>query len=119
MRSMLFVPAIAPSRFAKASASGRMRDPRSRGRGHAGATAAGHGSKSPVARDRRARRAGLVRINPVATTMRSTTWRVIDARPDGIVLPKARDGADVHRVDHCIGALSALWLPRGSIGCCR
>jgi len=59
-----------------------------------------------------------VRINPVETSdALADLAAVIDGRPDGIVLPKARDGADVHRVDHWLEVLEArLGFGTGSIG---
>ena len=63
-----------------------------------------------------------VRINPVDTDdALADLAAVIDGRPDGIVLPKARDGADVHRVDHWLEALEAQCGHAGAAasGCCR
>jgi citrate lyase subunit beta/citryl-CoA lyase len=59
-----------------------------------------------------------VRINPVATPDALADLAVvIAARPDGIVLPKARHGYDVRRADHWLEALEVhLGLPRGGIG---
>jgi citrate lyase subunit beta/citryl-CoA lyase len=59
-----------------------------------------------------------VRINAIETDdALPDLAAVIEGRPDGIVLPKARDGADVHRVDHWLEVLEArLTQPRGSIG---
>jgi len=49
-----------------------------------------------------------VRINPVdSPDALADLAAVIVGRPDGIVLPKARDGADVHRVDHWLESLEA------------
>jgi citrate lyase subunit beta/citryl-CoA lyase len=59
-----------------------------------------------------------VRINPVETADALPDFAaVIGGRPDGIVLPKARDGDDVHRVDHWLEVLEARFgFARGSIG---
>ena len=119
MRSMLFVPGDRPERFAKAASSGAdavildLED-------------AVTPARRPVARAEVARwletaERGVplwVRINPVATDdALEDLAAVIDARPDGIVLPKARDGADVHRVDHWLEGLEArCGYARGSIG---
>ncbi|HSQ68745.1 MAG TPA: CoA ester lyase [Steroidobacteraceae bacterium] len=47
-----------------------------------------------------------VRINPVATAdALQDLVAVIGARPDGIVLPKARSGDDLERLDHWLEAL--------------
>jgi citrate lyase subunit beta/citryl-CoA lyase len=57
-----------------------------------------------------------VRINPAATgDALEDLAAVMPARPDGIVLPKARDGADVLRLDHWLEALEVRHgLPPGS-----
>jgi citrate lyase subunit beta/citryl-CoA lyase len=59
-----------------------------------------------------------VRINPVdSDDSLADLAAVIEGRPDGIVLPKARDGADVHRADHWLESLEArCGFARGSIG---
>ena len=119
MRSMLFVPGDRPERFAKASASGAdavildLED----------AVTPEHrrGARVEVARWLETAERGVpvwVRINPVATDdALDDLAAVIDARPDGIVLPKARDGADVHRVDHWLESLEArCGYAHGSIG---
>ena len=119
MRSMLFVPGDRPERFAKASASGAdavildLED----------AVTPEHrrGARVEVARWLETAERGVpvwVRINPVATDdALEDLAAVIDARPDGIVLPKARDGADVQRVDHWLESLEArCGYARGSIG---
>jgi citrate lyase subunit beta/citryl-CoA lyase len=117
MRSMLFVPGDRADRFQKAV--------------DAGADAvifdledAVLAERRPYARERvaeflarPARATGCwVRINPVATTDALADLAVVmPARPDGIVLPKARDGADVARLDHWLEALeSQHGLPAGS-----
>jgi citrate lyase subunit beta / citryl-CoA lyase len=58
-----------------------------------------------------------VRINPVHTDDALPDLAVVAAaRPDGIVLPKARSGADLHRLDHWLEALEAQHgLAYGSI----
>jgi citrate lyase subunit beta/citryl-CoA lyase len=119
MRSMLFVPGDRPERFAKAAASGAdavildLED----------AVTPEHrpAARAEVARWLETAERGVpvwVRINPVATDdALADMAAVIDARPDGIVLPKARDGADVHRVDHWLESLEArCGYERGSIG---
>jgi citrate lyase subunit beta/citryl-CoA lyase len=119
MRSMLFVPGDRPERFAKAAASG--------------ADAVILDLEDAVLPERRAfarieisrwlvqgeRRVPVwVRINPVETSdALPDLAAVIEARPDGIVLPKARDGDDVHRVDHWLEALEARFgLAPGHVG---
>jgi len=119
MRSMLFVPGDRPERFAKASASGAdavildLED----------AVMPEHrpGARVEVARWLETAERGVpvwVRINPVATDdALDDLAAIIDARPDGIVLPKARDGADVQRVDHWLESLETrCGYARGSIG---
>ena len=119
MRSMLFVPGDRPERFAKAAASGAdavildLED-------------AVTPERRPYAREEIARWLTStdrsvpvwVRINPVATEdALPDLASVIAGRPDGIVLPKARDGTDVHRVDHWLEVLEAHFgCTRGSIG---
>jgi len=119
MRSMLFVPGDRPERFAKAAASGAdavildledavMPERRPFARGEIAQWLESAGRTVPV----------WVRINPVETAdALPDLAAVIGGRPDGIVLPKARDGADVHRVDHWLEVLEAkLGFARGSIG---
>jgi len=119
MRSMLFVPGDRPERFAKAAASGAdavildledavMPERRPFARGEIAQWLASGERKVPV----------WVRINPVETAdALPDLAAVIEGRPDGIVLPKARDGADVHRVDHWLEVLEArCGYARGSIG---
>ncbi|NJD32417.1 MAG: CoA ester lyase [Gammaproteobacteria bacterium] len=119
MRSMLFVPGDRPERFAKAVASGAdavifdLED-------------AVVPERRPQARVEIARYLGeaerrvplWVRINPVATDEALPDLvAVIDGRPDGIMLPKARDGEDVHRASHWIESLEAhCGLAAGSVG---
>jgi citrate lyase subunit beta/citryl-CoA lyase len=109
MRSMLFVPGDRPERFTKATASG--------------ADAVILDLEDAVTAERRPEaRAAIVhwlataertvplwvRINPVGSRdALADLAAVIAGRPDGIVLPKARDGADVHRVHHWLESLEA------------
>jgi citrate lyase subunit beta/citryl-CoA lyase len=119
MRSMLFVPGDRPERFAKAGASG--------------ADAVIFDLEDAVAPERRAaarleiarylvdveRQVPLwVRINPVTTDDALLDLAaVMDGRPDGIMLPKARDGADVERASHWLESLEArAGLGQGSVG---
>jgi citrate lyase subunit beta/citryl-CoA lyase len=119
MRSMLFVPGDRPERFAKAVASG--------------ADAVIFDLEDAVVPERRpeARREIVrylsgaersiplwVRINPADTEEAlADLAEVIDGRPDGIMLPKARTGADVHRASHWIESLEArCGLAPGRIG---
>lgn len=109
MRSMLFVPGDRPERFEKAANSG--------------ADAIILDLEDAVAPEQRpearaAIRAFLlevtrtvpcwVRINSVDTEGLTDLQAVMGGRPDGIVLPKARDGADVQRVDHWLEALEGV-----------
>lgn len=119
MRSMLFVPGDRPERFSKAVASGAdavildLED-------------AVLAERRPYARteithwlERTERTIPVwVRINPVDTAdALPDLAAVIAGRPDGIMLPKARDGADVHRVDHWLEILEArCGYAAGSIG---
>lgn len=109
MRSMLFVPGDRPERFAKAEASGAdavildLEDavtPANRPR--ARAEVAGYLRSSPRAVPL------WVRINPVDTDdALQDLAAVAAARPDGILLPKARSGEDVRRLDHWLEAMEA------------
>jgi citrate lyase subunit beta / citryl-CoA lyase len=119
MRSMLFVPGDRPERFAKAVASG--------------ADAVIFDLEDAVVPDGRPgarveiasylataeRSVALwVRVNPVDTddSLRDLA-SVMGARPDGIMLPKARSGADVLQVSHWMEALEAgAGLSPGSVG---
>jgi citrate lyase subunit beta/citryl-CoA lyase len=119
MRSMLFVPGDRPERFAKAAASGA--DAVILDLEDAVTPARRPAARAEVARWLETAERGVplwVRINPVATDdALEDLAAVIDARPDGIVLPKARDGADVHRADHWLEGLEArCGYARGSIG---
>lgn len=106
MRSMLFVPGDRPERFDKAAASGAdavildLEDSVTAGR-------------RPQARReiaaylaRAARAVPLwVRVNPVAgEEALADLAAVVEARPDGLMLPKVRDAADVHRASHWLEA---------------
>jgi citrate lyase subunit beta/citryl-CoA lyase len=107
MRSMLFVPGDRPERFAKAEASGAdavildLEDavaPANRPRARQEIVA--YLQKS-------ARSVPLwVRINPIETTDALPDIAAVAAhRPDGIVLPKARNGDDVRQLDHWLQVL--------------
>jgi citrate lyase subunit beta/citryl-CoA lyase len=119
MRSMLFVPGDRPERFAKAAASGAdavildledavAAERRPQARTEIAAWLKSGERKVPA----------WVRINPVdSDDALADLAAVIEGRPDGIVLPKARDGADVHRADHWLESLEArCGFARGSIG---
>lgn len=116
---MLFVPGDRPERYAKAVASGAdavildLEDAvepvrRPYARMEIARWLAGRGHTVPA----------WVRINAVETADALTDLAtVIEGRPDGIVLPKARDGGDVHRVDHWLEVLEARFgWPCGGIG---
>ena len=108
MRSMLFVPGDRPERFEKALRSGAdaiildLED----------AVAA---TQKPQARTSirtflaEATRSVpcWVRINPVDGEGLTDLQAIMPSGPDGIVLPKARHGADVDRVDHWLEALES------------
>jgi citrate lyase subunit beta/citryl-CoA lyase len=108
MRSFLFVPGDRPDRFIKAEATGAdavildledavMPEQRPSARAAIATHLAG------------TRRIPLwVRINPVQTPdALADLVAVLPGRPDGIVLPKARHGDDVHRLDHWLEALES------------
>ena len=109
MRSMLFVPGDRPERFAKARASGAdavicdLEDAvtpatRPQARLNVADLLRATGRSIPL----------WVRINPVPTDDALLDLAaVVAARPDGIVLPKARTGADLQRLDHWLEALEA------------
>ena len=118
MRSMLFVPGDRPERFAKAAASGAdavivdLEDAvaparRAEARRHAAEWLRAQACDVPR----------WVRINPVDTAdALEDLAAVVEARPDGVVLPKARNGADLARLDHWLEALEARHgQPRGAI----
>lgn len=109
MRSLLFVPGDRPERFAKAQATGAdgiiidLEDavtPATRPQARANA--------ARFLREGDRTRPVWVRINPVQTGDALPDLAAIAAeRPDGIVLPKARTGADLQRLDHWLEALEA------------
>jgi len=118
MRSMLFVPGDRPDRFAKAAASG--------------ADAVILDLEDAVAVENRPQaRAAIavwlaegvrgvptwVRINSVQSNAAlADLAAVAPAKPDGIVLPKARNGDDVTQVDHWLQAFEAAeGFEQGSI----
>lgn len=109
MRSMLFVPGDRPERFAKAVASGAdavifdLED---------AVTSAGRPqARQDIAEFLRggARRVPLwVRINPIDTDDAPLDLGAVGpVRPDGVILPKARSGADLERLDQWLAALEA------------
>jgi len=113
------VPGDRPERFAKAAASGAdavildledavVPGKRPQARREIAAYLAGAERRVPL----------WVRINPVDTEdALPDLAAVIDARPDGIMLPKARDGADVHRASHWLEAHEArCGYAIGSVG---
>ena len=113
MRSMLFVPGDRPERFAKAEASGAdavildLEDAvDAERRPEARAAIASHLASRPRAADS-ARAVPLwVRINPVQTAdALADLVATMPGRPDGIMLPKARQGDDVRRLDHWLEVL--------------
>ena len=118
MRSMLFVPGDRPERFAKAVTSGAdavifdLEDAVTPGTRPQ--------ARLDVAASLRAALRSIplwVRINPVQTDDALLDLAcVVAARPDGIVLPKARSGADLLQLDHWLEALEAQHgHARGSI----
>jgi citrate lyase subunit beta / citryl-CoA lyase len=118
MRSMLFVPGDRPERFEKAVASGAdavifdLED--------AVAPAARAKARHDIAHFLRNAPRDLplwVRINPIANADSiEDLAAVVSARPDGILLPKARNGDDLRRLDHWLEALEVTHLhEQGSI----
>ncbi len=107
MRSLLFVPGDRPERFAKAQASGAdaiiidLED--------AVAPSVRPGARTNIAEYLRAGERSVpvwVRINPVQTDDSLIDLAaVVASRPDGIVLPKARTGADLVQLDHWLEVL--------------
>jgi len=107
MRSMLFVPGDRPERFAKAEASGAdavifdLED----------AVAAVNRPRARVEISNYLKMSDRhvplwVRINPIETPDALPDLAAVAfARPDGIVLPKARNGDDVRRLDHWLEIL--------------
>ena len=110
MRSMLFVPGDRPERFQKAVASGA--DAVILDLEDAVAPAARPAARSHIAEflARGPRAVPLwVRINPVFTAdALADLTAIVRARPDGVVLPKARNGADVRQLDHWLQALESV-----------
>lgn len=111
MRSMLFVPGDRPERFTKAVASGAdgvildledavaaAQRPRARE-----AIAAFLAESAAVPTPRAVPL--WVRINPVQGEALLDLCAILPGRPDGIVLPKARSGADVWQLNHWLQAL--------------
>jgi citrate lyase subunit beta / citryl-CoA lyase len=118
MRSLLFVPGDRPERFAKALASGAdavicdLEDavtPATRPQARL--------NVADLLRSAERTAPVWVRINPVQTNDALADLAAVAAtRPDGIVLPKARDGADLQRLDHWLEALETQHgYPRGTI----
>jgi citrate lyase subunit beta/citryl-CoA lyase len=109
MRSMLFVPGDRPDRFDKAVEAGA--DAVILDLEDAVAPAARPQARRDVADYLRksARAVPLwVRVNPAGSPdVLDDLAAVVAARPDGIVLPKARTGADLQRLDHWLEALEA------------
>jgi citrate lyase subunit beta/citryl-CoA lyase len=109
MRSLLFVPGDRPERFAKAQAAGAdgiiidLEDAVTAAtRPQARVLAAAH------LRNAERNLPIWVRINPVQSSdALPDLAAVAAARPDGIVLPKARTGADLLQLDHWLEALEA------------
>ena len=104
---MLFVPGDRPDRFAKAVASGAdavildLED---------AVTADRRGyAREAIAEYLQGPRLGVpiwVRINPVESAdALADLAAVVRARPDGVILPKARHGGDVSRLDHWLEML--------------
>jgi citrate lyase subunit beta/citryl-CoA lyase len=112
MRSMLFVPGDRAERFDKAVASGAdavifdLED--------SVAPAARPKARHDIAHYIRNAPRDLplwVRINPVANAHAlEDIAAVVSARPDGIVLPKARTGDDLRRLDHWLEALEVTHM---------
>ena len=113
MRSMLFVPGDRPERFAKAEASGAdavildLEDAvDAERRPAARAAIASHLASRPRSADSVRAVPLWVRINPVQTAdALADLVATMPGRPDGIMLPKARQGDDVRRLDHWLEVL--------------
>jgi len=109
MRSMLFVPGDRPDRFEKAVASGA--DAVILDLEDAVTAASRPRARHEVADYLRAgsRQVPLwVRVNPVdADDVLPDLAIVAPARPDGVMLPKARHGEDLERLDHWLQVLEA------------
>jgi citrate lyase subunit beta / citryl-CoA lyase len=118
MRSLLFVPGDRPERYGKAVASGA--DAVILDLEDAVAPGAKSQARADVAaflRDGARTVPAWVRINPITTYDALVDLvAVAPARPDGIVLPKARSGGDLARLDHWLELVEVQcgW-PRGSI----
>lgn len=112
MRSMLFVPGDRPDRFVKAEASGA--DAVILDLEDAVAPERRPFARESIAAHLAARPAGArslpiwVRINPIQSAEAlADLVAVLVGRPDGVVLPKARHGDDLHRLDHWLEALES------------
>jgi citrate lyase subunit beta / citryl-CoA lyase len=109
MRSMLFVPGDRPDRFEKAVASGA--DAVILDLEDAVTAASRPRARHDVADYLRAgsRQVPLwVRVNPVGTDDVLPDLAIVaPARPDGVMLPKARHGEDLERLDHWLQVLEA------------
>jgi citrate lyase subunit beta/citryl-CoA lyase len=113
LRSLLFVPADRPERFAKAAASGAdaliidLEDSVAAERKDAG--------RAAVAKWLEGDRAGVttfVRVNPLDSGLTQTDLHAILAhRPDGIVLPKAEGAASVEALMELLGNADIPILP--------
>lgn len=109
MRSMLFVPGDRPERFAKAASSGAdavildLEDAvalENRDKARAAISAFLAEGERPVPL--------WVRINSVQSAAALADLAAVTrGRPDGIVLPKARNGEDIRQVDHWLAAFEA------------
>jgi citrate lyase subunit beta / citryl-CoA lyase len=109
MRSMLFVPGDRPERFGKAEASGAdavildLED----------AVAAAQRPMARAAIGAHLRQSSRpvplwVRINPIdSADALADLAAIVAQKPDGLLLPKARNGLDVARLDHWLEALEA------------
>ena len=112
MRSFLFVPGDRPDRFVKAEATGAdavILDLEDAVTPEQRPTARAAIATHLAARTRSTRSVPLwVRINPIQTPdALADLAAVLPGRPDGIVLPKARHGDDVRRLDHWLEALES------------
>jgi len=113
MRSMLFVPGDRPERFSKAVDSGAdavildLEDAVAPQRRPLAREAMAVFLKAQQAREASGvRQIPLwVRINPVEGEALLDLQSILSGRPDGIILPKARHGADIDRVAHWLEAL--------------
>ena len=122
MRSLLFVPADAPSKLDKAPGCGAdaiivdLEDSVAPARKEAARLAAAEFLRESEARAASPRL--LVRVNGLASGLIDEDLdAVVPARPDAIMLPKAEGGASVIHADAKLTALEALHgLPEGSIG---